>query len=119
MARHNEIGKKGEAIAKAFLLNKGYQFLDANWRFKRAEIDLIFKDDEILVFIEVKTRSTDHFGQPEEFLSKKQERLITAAASAYMDHDWEIRFDIISIIFKSEQSYSIKHMEDAFFPGLE
>ena len=122
MARHNEIGKKGEAIAKAFLLSKGYQFLEANWRFKRAEIDLIFKDDEILVFIEVKTRSSDHFGQPEEFLSENQERLITTAASAYMEsinHDWEIRFDIVSIIFQSEQSYSIKHIEDAFFPGLE
>lgn len=122
MARHNEIGKIGESIARTYLQDKGYLFLAANWRYKRAEIDLIFKEKDILIFVEVKTRSSDHFGQPEEFVSKAQEILIADAASAYMEminHEWEIRFDIISILYRSEQSYAIKHIEDAFFPGLE
>ena len=122
MARHNDIGKLGESIASNYLLDEGYQLLETNWRFRRAEIDLIAKDGDILVFIEVKTRSSAAFGEPEEFVTPEKENLIAAAASAYMEainHDWEIRFDIISILLKSEQSYSIKHLEDAFFPGLE
>lgn len=122
MARHNEIGKIGEQIAKDYCLENGYEFLEQNWRYGRAEIDLIIKDGPILVFVEVKTRSSIHFGQPEEFVTTTKEQLITGAATAYMDqigHEWEIRFDVIAIHFRNEQSYSLKHIEDAFFPGLE
>lgn len=122
MAKHNDIGKIGEQLARTFLENKGFQILETNWRYRRAELDLIAKNDETLVFIEVKTRSTDLFGQPTEAISFRKQRLLADAASAYMEqsaHDAAIRFDVISIIYRDEKHYTIEHFEDAFFPGLE
>jgi len=121
LAELHETGKKGEKMAVDLLRSKGYQILETNWRFSRAEIDIIAKIDEILIFVEVKTRSSDFFGQPEEFINDKKEKLVADAASEYMKqvgHDWECRFDFISIILTSKSS-RIKHIEDAFFPGLE
>jgi len=118
MAKHNELGKKGELLAIDFLKGKGYQILESNWQFSRAEIDIIAKHEEVLIFVEVKTRSDDAFGQPEEFVTPKKERLMMDAASAYMEkinHDWEIRFDIISVLHKNERDIKITHFEDAFF----
>jgi putative endonuclease len=122
MARHNDIGHAGEAIAKRYLEERGYRILETNWRYRRAEVDLIAMDGKTLVFVEVKTRNTTAFGEIEDFVTRKKEDLLIAAAHAYMehiDHDWEIRFDIIAILYLDEQSYSVKHIEDAFFPGLE
>jgi len=122
MARHNDIGHAGEAIAKRYLEERSYRILEANWRYRRAEVDLIAMDGKTLVFVEVKTRNTTAFGEIEDFVTRKKEDMLIAAAHAYMehiDHDWEIRFDIIAILYLDEQSYSVKHIEDAFFPGLE
>jgi putative endonuclease len=122
MAKHLDIGNRGEQLARAFLEQKGYAILETNWRYKRAEVDIIAKDGETLVFIEVKTRSSDAFGKPEEFITPHKESLLIAAASAYMEqigHDWAIRFDIISVLYRSAQDYQMEHFEDAFFPGLE
>ncbi|MCI4651527.1 YraN family protein [Phaeodactylibacter sp.] len=122
MARHNDIGHAGEAIAKRYLEERSYRILETNWRYRRAEVDLIAMDGKTLVFVEVKTRNTTAFGEIEDFVTRKKEDLLIAAAHAYMehiDHDWEIRFDIIAILYLDEQSYSLKHIEDAFFPGLE
>ena len=119
MAKHLETGKKGEQLALDHLRAKGYQILECNWRYCRAEVDIIAKIEEVIVFIEVKTRSGAAFGPPEAFLSAHQEKRIADAAAAYLekiDHQWEIRFDIISIILKDPQS-QIKHFEDAFFPS--
>ncbi len=121
MAKHLETGRYGEALAVAFLKKKGFRILETNWRFSKAEIDIIAKEKEVLVFVEVKTRSSDFFGKPEDFITKRKEQLIADAASIYMKkigHDWEIRFDIISILLKNQKDYSIEHFEDAFFPGL-
>jgi len=121
MAAHNDLGKRGEELAASFLEEKGYHLLERNWRFSYAEVDIIAKDDDILVFVEVKTRSSDYFGKPEEFVSAKKERLLTDAASVYMEqinHTWEIRFDIISVIIQASGS-KVSHIEDAFFPTLE
>ena len=122
MARHNDIGHAGEAIAKRYLEERSYRILETNWRYRRAEVDLIAMDGKTLVFVEVKTRNSTAFGEIEDFVTRKKEDLLIAAAHAYMehiDHDWEIRFDIIAILYLDEQSYSVKHIEDAFFPGLE
>ena len=122
MARNQDTGKQGEALAKRYLEKKGYLILETNWRYRRAEIDIIAKDDEILVFVEVKTRSSAAFGQPEAFLNARQESLIIAAAAAYMeekDYEGEIRFDVISILLRSPKDYQLKYFPDAFFPGLE
>ncbi|MBL7831123.1 MAG: YraN family protein [Saprospiraceae bacterium] len=119
MADHNNIGKKGEEIAKKYLEAHGYKILETNWRFSRAEVDLIAMDKEIMVFVEVKTRSYDSFGKPEEFVSRAKEKMLMDAASVYtnqVNHDWEIRFDIISIISKGD-CHELKHFKDAFFDG--
>jgi len=121
MAKHLETGKKGEEMAVAFLEKAGYQILETNWRHRRAEIDIIAKDGEILVFVEVKTRSDDFFGNPASFVTAKKESLMSDGANVYMEkigHDWEIRFDIIGIVLWSAERVEMRHFKDAFFPGL-
>lgn len=121
MSIQNEIGKKGEEIARDFLEQKGYKILEQNWRYSRAEIDLIASYQNALIFVEVKTRSYDYFGQPEDFVTAKKQKLMSSAASAYMqanNHQWEIRFDIVSILLSGKSSMKIQHFEDAFFLGL-
>lgn len=117
MAKHNELGAKGEQIALNFLKNKGYQILETNWRIGRAELDIIAKLDKEMIFVEVKTRSDNYFGEPETSVTQKKQDLMTDAANAYMyevEHDWEFRFDIISIIIRNDKTY-IKHIENAFW----
>ncbi|MFK7810536.1 MAG: YraN family protein [Saprospiraceae bacterium] len=121
MAKHNELGNQGETIAKQLLVDKGHTILETNYTYKRAEIDLISRFDNTLIFTEVKTRSSDFFGAPELAVSDKKQSLIIRAAQAYLfenDYDDEIRFDVISIVIRNEHNVSIKHFEDAFFPGL-
>lgn len=121
MAKHLETGKKGENLAVEYLKKKGYEILETNWRFRRSEVDIIAKDGPILVFIEVKTRSSDYYGKPESFVSKRKKVLMMDAASAYMNkisHTWEIRFDIIGILIEKNKDVIISHFEDAFFPGI-
>lgn len=121
MARHNELGKKGEALACEYLKEKGYQILETSWRYSRAEVDIIALKKNELVFIEVKTRSSAAFGRPEEFVTPAKERLIAEAAFAYLeqnDHAGEVRFDVIAILLPPQGGRQIRHFEDAFFPGF-
>ncbi len=121
MARQQTIGNLGEEKATLFLQEIGYQILERNWRFSKAEIDIIAKDGEVLVFVEVKAKSYTYFGAPEESVSAYKENLIIDAAHQYMlkiGHDWEIRFDIISIVFDKNKNASITHYKDAFFPSF-
>lgn len=116
-----ETGSLGEAYAQRYLLKQGYAILETNWRKHRAEIDIIAKDGDILVFVEVKTRSSDYFGGPSTTLTDKQKRLISSAAGSYMreiNHDWEIRFDLIAILLEDNGDYRLEHLPDAFFWGL-
>ena len=121
MAAHNELGAKGEALALTYLQSKGFRILEQNWRYKKAEVDLIIMDGEVLVFVEVKTRSTDIFGAPEFAVTAQKPALLSLAAAAYMEqinHDWEIRFDVVSIVLKPGYPQKIEHLKDAFFWGL-
>lgn len=121
MAQHNETGKTGENIAAEYLQREGYFLLEQNWRHRKAEIDLIVKQNDILVFVEVKTRSNTFFSDPELSVDEQKQALITNAAMVYMEeigHEWEVRFDIIAVILESEDSFDIRHYEDAFFPGM-
>ena len=118
MLSKTEAGKKGEDKAIEYLQNSGYKILEKNWRYRRAEIDIIARESKsgILVFLEVKSRSYDYFGEPELSVDDRKKILIADAASAYMDkisYNWEIRFDIISILFNAEKP-EIKHFKDAF-----
>lgn len=115
MATHNNLGKKGEELAVAYLLNKNYTILEKNWYYKKAEIDIIALKDDILAVIEVKTRSSNYFGNPQDFVSKKKIKLLTFAINEYViskDLNVEIRFDIIAITVKP--TLKIKHLKDAF-----
>ena len=119
MAKHNLFGKKGEEIARDFLEKAGYEILDENWTHGKAEVDLIVYSNRKIIFVEVKTRSGKGFGQPEDFVSAAKQILMEKAANEYiylMNHKGEIRFDIISILFSSESAYTLKHIEDAFWP---
>ncbi|WP_456422025.1 YraN family protein [Lutibacter sp.] len=116
MAKHNELGKKGEELAVQFLQKNNYKILERNWRFKKAEVDIIAQKDTILAIVEVKTRSSDYFGNPQDFVNQKKIKLLVEAVNEYViskDLDIEVRFDIISIL-KNKNSFDIKHLEDAF-----
>ena len=83
------------------------------------EIDLIAWEGEVLVFVEVKSRSNTAFGEPETFVSPRKQRLLVGAAAHYMEeinYDWEIRFDVIAVTYHGPAGHTIKHLKDAFFP---
>ena len=120
MAQHNDLGFKGEAIAKEFLEKNNYEILDENWVHGKAEIDLIAYQDKKIIFVEVKTRTSIAFGLPEDFVSNAKQKQMDLAANEYieiMNHQGEIRFDIISVLFDKQNNYTIKHIEDAFWPS--
>ena len=121
MAKHFELGKKGEEIAAIYLMGKGYNILERNWRFGRDEIDIIAEYDKFLVIVEVKTRSTGYFGKPEESVTEKKQRFLIRAANEYVNQkeiELEIRFDIFSIVIESNKQ-TINHIEDAFYPTIQ
>ncbi len=118
MASHNDLGKHGEALAVQFLKEKRYVIEALNWRFKKAEIDIIATKNNTLILLEVKTRSSDFMGKPEEFITPHKEALMFRCANEYIeqtDFQGEIRFDFLSIIYISDSNYKIQHFEDAFF----
>ena len=118
MATHIEIGEKGEKLAANYLIGKKYKIVKLNWRHKHKEIDIIAYDNDLLVIVEVKLRSSDYFGDPSEFVTKKKQRFLIEAAEAYLDtipSAPEVRFDIVSII-GSDGHYKIDHIIDAFNP---
>lgn len=110
-----ESGKHGEDIAWHYLESKGYQLVAKNYRYKRSEIDLIVKKSDTIVFVEVKMRSSNSFGEPEDFVDDaKIERLHEAAEQfcETLPPETEIRFDILALLKKNQQ-YHIEHFEDA------
>lgn len=119
MADHNILGKDGEKIALEMLQNKGYKILETNWRFKRDEIDIIAIDNDELVIVEVKTRSTDFFGDPEDAVDEAKMHRLVNAANEYIEQnnmELECRYDIISVIINNKTS-DVRHIKDAFFPS--
>jgi len=122
MAVHLELGRRGESLAKTFLESLGYEILDENWTHGKAEVDLIAYKDRVIIFTEVKTRTGNGFGEPEDFVDMRKQRLIAEAADEYiylMDHQGEVRFDIISVLFDRSENYTLKHIEDAFWPSSD
>jgi putative endonuclease len=121
MAEHNELGRRGEQIAQTFLKSKGYQILHVNWRNRKLEIDIIAMDGETLVFVEVKTRQTLLFGEPENAVDYKKQRSLIHAANAYVlkyRFENDARFDVISVIIDKTETV-IHHFPDAFYPTLQ
>ncbi len=121
MRTAKETGNLGEEYARRHLLRNDYEVLETNWRFKKWEVDLIARRGGTLVFIEVKTRTSEYYGPPSAFFTAKQAKRITGAAAQYMlatGHDRDIRFDFISVVIDPLDRYTLEHMEDVFFPGL-
>lgn len=120
MASQNDLGFKGEAIAKTFLEQNGYEILDENWVHGKAEIDLIVYLNKKIIFVEVKTRTSTSFGMPEDFVTEAKQKQMDLAANEYielMNHKGEIRFDIVAVLFDKQNNYTINHIEDAFWPS--
>lgn len=120
MARHNELGKAGEEAAVALLAAKGMRIEARNWRSGRNELDIVATDGAFIVFVEVKSRSTSHFGKPDEFIGLAQQRRLIAAANAYMEEhctQLEARFDAVSVVMDGERLRTF-HIREAFHPGL-
>ena len=118
MAEHNDFGKLGEELAVNYLIEKGYEILERNWRNIHKEIDIIARDGKDLVVVEVKTRQNDENGEPDLAVTRQKQTRLISAANAYLFQnslDINTRFDIISIIMK-DNSPVINHIEDAFLP---
>ena len=121
MAHTVKKGMDAEDRAVEFLHHCGYQILEKNWRTGHLELDIIAKDGDVLVFVEVKSRATKKFGDPALSVSREKQKRLISAASRYMEsigHDWMIRFDIITLIVRSKDDFELEHFKDAFFPGL-
>ncbi len=117
MAEHNDLGKQGEELAVDFLQQNGYEILETNWTFQKAEIDIIAQKGTILAVVEVKTRSSLEFGLPQEFVKTKKIQLLVKAVNEYVvsnDLDVEVRFDIIAV-HKDAKNFNIEHIEEAFY----
>ncbi|MGS2738816.1 YraN family protein [Sinomicrobium sp. M5D2P17] len=117
MAEHNNFGKKGEELATQHLLQNGYHILERNYTFGKAEIDIIAQKEDILAVVEVKSRSSIDFGNPQDAVNKKKIQLLVKAIDHYVvtkNIDTEVRFDIITIIRKGK-SHTLEHMPDAFY----
>ena len=116
MAEHNELGKKGEKLAADFLIKKGYRIVAQNFRHQKAEVDIIARKENVLAIVEVKTRSTPDFGNPQTFLKRKQINLLVKAVDHFVNEhrlDVDVRFDVVAII-KNKAGTRIEHLEDAF-----
>jgi len=120
MADHHITGKKGEAKALEHLRKEGFDVVTTNWRQGHLEIDIIAKEGNQLVIVEVKSRHSDRWGEPETTVDKKKQRFLALAANEYIyqtNYMGETRFDIIGILF-TPQGHQLVHIRDAFFPGL-
>ena len=118
MADHNELGKIGEQLAVDYLLGQGYAILERNFIYDKAEIDIIAQnDEETIVVVEVKTRNSAFFGDPQSFVTPGKIKLLVKAANEYMaanSLDRETRFDIIAVL-KNKNVQQLEHIKNAFY----
>lgn len=121
MAEHNELGKWGEELAAKYLEQKGYVIRDRDWRQGKLDLDIVAvaDDGETVVFVEVKARKTNAFGQPEQAVDAKKIKRLARAADSYVKSlgvSAPLRFDIVSIIGDQKEAQTIEHIVDAFNP---
>ncbi len=117
MAKHNRTGQIGEEIAAAYLVEKGFTILAQNYRYQRAEVDIIAQKSTLLIFVEVKTRTTNYHGFPEAAITQKKVDLFLLAAEEFiheLNWQYDIRFDVIAISGGNHLPMQIHHIEDAF-----
>lgn len=117
MAQHNELGALGEKLAAEHLQAKGYVILERNYYYQKAEVDIIASYKNVLICVEVKTRNSDFFGDPQEFVTAGKIKLLVKVMDAYITEnaiDLECRFDIVAVL-KNKKHEIITHYEDAFY----
>lgn len=117
MAEHNEFGKLAEELAEKFLVEKNYKILAKNFRYQKAEIDIIAEFGNQIIIVEVKARATDAFMLPQEAINKKKIQLLVAAANQFLEENnihLDTRFDVISVLPNENGKLEISHIEDAF-----
>jgi putative endonuclease len=118
MPEHLRRGRLGEGAAKKHLQKAGLKFLTANFRSKRGEIDLVFRDDDCLVFVEVKSRSSEEWTRPSAAVDAKKRRTLSRTALDYLrllkDPRVKIRFDIVEVLLTDGQVREVRHLPNTF-----
>lgn len=112
------IGNKGEELATNWLMQNNYVILHRNWRFKKTEVDIIASKKNVLHFVEVKTRTSDRYGLPEESITTKKMEALKKAAAAFLEEytTWKnIQFDVMAITLDSKNLPSYFLIEDVYF----
>ena len=118
MSNCYNFGKEAEKRASDYYCNLGFQILQKNYRYRKAEVDSIVQKDNLLVVVEVKARSSTYFGDPQSFVSKKKIQLLVMATDAFIqqrDLAVEVRFDIISYTLERGE-WKLEHLPNAFYP---
>lgn len=116
MAAHNDLGNLGENIAAKRLADEGYEILERQWRYKHKEIDIIARKGNTLAIVEVKTRSSEQFGNTSDFITDDKMKFLVSASEVYakaIGHGGEIRFDVVTIFVIGDE-YKVEHIENAF-----
>lgn len=120
-AEHLRRGRLGEKAAKRQLKQDGLKFLTANFKGKHGEIDLVFRDGECLVFVEVKTRSSEDWTRPAAAVNAAKKRRISKTANEYLRHldgpRVKHRFDIVEVLWAGDGPSEIRHLPNAFEPS--
>lgn len=109
-----QLGKEGELMAADYLIAQGYEIIARNYRYKRGEVDIIARINDCMVFVEVKLRTNTEYGEPETFVTRRQQQIIMTTANEFIfQRNWQqsIRFDIITIV----PGEDLQHFEDAFY----
>jgi len=119
MDNRKQLGKDGENTAYEYLSNLGYRLVLKNYRIRSGEIDLIMTDQDTLVFIEVRTKSSSFFGSPLETVNYKKQNVIIKTANFFLHshphfQDSNCRFDVVGIVKNKQNKVEIKHIKDAF-----
>jgi len=111
-----DFGKEAENFAAQYLIQKGYKILAQNYFFRKAEIDIIAQKENEIIIVEVKSRTSNYFTEPEFAVNAKKKKLLVFAADDFIqknNFNSDVRFDILALL-KNNESWSIKHIENAF-----
>ncbi|HOK78518.1 MAG TPA: YraN family protein [Verrucomicrobiota bacterium] len=115
---HLRLGLRGELVARQHLKKCGLKFLVANYRSPRGEIDMVFRDGDCLVFVEVKTRSSEDWARPADAVNEEKRRRLSMAALDYLrrigNPQIRVRFDIVEVVFENSREPTIRHLPNAF-----
>ncbi len=118
LKKEEDIGKKGEKVAVKYLKKSGFEIVECGFKAMRGEIDIIARENDTIVFVEVKTRRTDEFGSPFEAVDLKKQAQIKKIASIYISKRYQkfipCRFDVVGIIVRERGDYEISHIRNAF-----